>query len=336
MHRLVAALLLLTLSVTTHAQPAFNTPAPARTPSAAEATSTVSDLRWERRIVLVLTPSLEDPRYLTQAGELLPHVDALTERRVRVITALPGSPDRARLNFAADDFTTLLLGLDGGIKLARRDLMTIDLLVKEIDSMSMRQSEMRGQVRARAAGAAATPLAADEVRNLLNLNPEPVSGGWYDEVYRSELRWAAPSPDDSSAFPGGRAGASTITYLFDGPDKHHRLQSHRADEIYHFLTGDPIEVLLLPPTGEARVITMGNDLKAGHTLQLVLPAGSAYTSRLRPGGTHGWAVIGATIVPGWQVEDVIRPDPAALATRFPQHAEWITVASADPAATAKN
>lgn len=297
----------------------------------------LDSFQWKKRVLLILTPSTEDPRYANQAAALLPRLPELAERDVIIITALPGDAARSRLPLPADGFAALLIGLDGGIKLTRGDVMTAATVIDEIDRMPMRRSELRGQTQARLDGNTDAPLTANEVIELLGLVPETTSTGFFTEVYRSASRWPAdtsgPETEPGDDFPAGRAAASNITYLFAGPDAQHRLQSHRADEIYHFLAGDPIEVLLLPAADatetEARVIVMGNDLAAGHVPQLVLPAGSAYTSRIRPGGRTGWSLIGATVVPGWQVDDVIRPDAEALAARFPSFADRIRSAVAN-------
>lgn len=294
---------------------------------ALRAESLLDQYTWQKRVVLILAPSVQDPRFAAQAAALLPNLTELADRKVEIITALPGDLARARFPLGEDAFAVLLIGLDGGIKLTRGDLMSAELIIQEIDGMPMRKSELRSQAKARDDGDAAAPLSAAEVIAQLQLSPEPTSGGYYREIYRSELRWTAPAGSDPRVFPGGRAGASTIDYLFAGPEARHRLQSHRSDEIYHFLAGDPIEVLLLPVAGAAQVITLGSDLKSGQTTQLVLPAGSAYTSRVKAGGSSGWSLIGATVVPGWQVEDVIRPDANALAARFPAYADWIKSAA---------
>ena len=298
------------------------------------ATRPLDQFMWKERVLLIVTPSLDAPRYLAEAASLLPQMAALQARRLQIVTALPGDPNRARLPLGDDAFAVVLIGLDGGMKASRGDLMSADLVIKEIDNPATRKSEIRGQTKARNDGDTAAPLTAAEVIEKLGLSAEPTSSGWYSEVYRSERRWSAPADADDRTFPGGRAGASTITYLLAGLDAHPRLQSHRSDEIYHFLGGDPIEVLVLPPAdqpaAEARVVTMGNDLQADQVPQLVLPAGTAYTSRIKTGGQTGWSLIGATVVPGWQIEDVIHPDADALAKRFPAYADWIAAGAKAP------
>src|SRR5207249_6326954 len=58
----------------------------------------------------------------------------------------------------------------------------------------------------------------------------------------------------------------------------HRLAS---DEVFHFYLGDPVEMLHLLPDRSHRVLTLGHDLAAGMTLQVVVPAGVWQGARLR-------------------------------------------------------
>jgi hypothetical protein len=104
----------------------------------------------KKRILLVATPTLEDARYARQAALLLPALPELQMRDVAIVVARPGDARRARLPLKDDDFMVALIGLDGGIKLARRDLLTGEELMKEIDTKSLRRSEELSAERERA------------------------------------------------------------------------------------------------------------------------------------------------------------------------------------------
>ena len=48
----------------------------------------------------------------------------------------------------------------------------------------------------------------------------------------------------------------------------------RSDEIFHFYFGDPVQMLLLYPSGESRIVFMGHDMPSGQKTQLVVPKGT--------------------------------------------------------------
>lgn len=286
----------------------------------AETPDPLEGFRWKSRVLVVATPSLDDARYARQAAALLAARPELAQRHIEVVVAPPGDPRRARWSLDDDAFAVMFVGLDGGLKFARREVLPSADLFAETDRESTRQSELRNQVMDRNDGNEDAPLTIDEVRSLLQLEPETSSSGWFEEIYRSAQSVTLSTGES-------RAAASTINYLYAGPTAVHRLQAHRSDEIYHFLAGDPVEVLVLPPEGAARIVVLGTDFATGQVPQVVLPTGAAYTSRPRAGGRTGWSLIGATVVPGWALEDVIRPDVEALVTQFPEHAAWIRQAA---------
>ena len=64
----------------------------------------------------------------------------------------------------------------------------------------------------------------------------------------------------------------------------------KSDEVFHFYAGDAVEMLQLWPDGSGRIVTIGNDLAAGHEPQVVVPAGVWQGCRLIRGGS--WALHG--------------------------------------------
>jgi len=88
------------------------------------------------------------------------------------------------------------------------------------------------------------------------------------------------------------------------------------DEIFHFYTGDPVEMLLLEPGGPGRLVVLGPHLDAGHHPQVVVPGGQWQGSRLLPGGVA--ALLGTTMAPGFDAGDYEAGDPDALARAWPE------------------
>ena len=162
-------------------------------------------------------------------------------------------------------------------------------------------------------------LHADEVIALLHLEPLIIEGGFFSETYRCP---------ESVPFGqwGVRSLATTIYYLLRGADvsKLHRL---RADEIFHFYAGDPVEMLLLSD-GDGKKVTLGADLAAGMRPQVLIPRNTWQGCRLSPGGA--WALLGTTVSPGFAYEDFEPGSSAELAALHPAHADLIRTLNPEP------
>ena len=87
---------------------------------------------------------------------------------------------------------------------------------------------------------------------------------------------------------------------------------------------------MLYPDGSSRLETLGPDLAAGQTPQLVVPAGVWQGSALRPGGTC--ALMGTTMAPGYLPESYTHGDRDALLSRYPHRKDMIIRLTGQPAA----
>lgn len=135
-------------------------------------------------------------------------------------------------------------------------------------------------------------MTADEIKTLLTLEPHPVEGGSYRRTYTS-----AGSVDLSR---GTRAMGTAIYYLLE-PGTFSEMHVLDSDEMFHFYLGDPVEMLQLYPSGESRVVTLGQDLPAGQHVQVVVPAGVWQGTRLVGNGKV--ALLGCTVTPGFDFAD---------------------------------
>jgi hypothetical protein len=164
-------------------------------------------------------------------------------------------------------------------------------------------------------------MTAEEIVQLLDLQPLPQEGGLFRQTYRSaeELPAAALPP----RYGGPRRFATAIYYLLtDDPDSFSALHRLKTDELYHCYLGDPVQMLLLHPGGDSERIVLGPDLAAGQRVQFVVPAGSWQGSRLVPGGR--WALLGTTMAPGYEPED-FELGGRGLLTTYPDQAGLIHV-----------
>lgn len=102
----------------------------------------LSDLRWEKRPVLLFAPSRDDPAYTRQMALFESARDALAERDIVVLSDTdPKAPSKLRQGFQPGGFKLVLIGKDGGIKLEENGILTPQQLFAVIDSMPMRRRE---------------------------------------------------------------------------------------------------------------------------------------------------------------------------------------------------
>jgi len=161
-------------------------------------------------------------------------------------------------------------------------------------------------------------MTAEEIMRLLALEPLPGEGGFFRSSYRS------PDVLSTSALPerycGPRQLGSAIYYLLpaDVCSRMHRLST---DELFHFYLGDPIHFLRLFPDGTSDLVTMGPDIACGQKLQLLIPRGCWQGGYVQGGGA--FALLGATMCPGFDYDDFQLGNRHALIERYPHRRELI-------------
>ncbi len=121
----------------------------------------------------------------------------------------------------------------------------------------------------------------EDLISALGLAPHP-EGGWYRRT------WLA------HAAAGERPAGSAIYYLLlEGEvSAPHRID---ATELWHFYSGDPLELTREWPDGAADRTILGTNVAAGHVPQLVVEAGVWQSAR--PLGR--FALVGATVTPAF-------------------------------------
>lgn len=165
------------------------------------------------------------------------------------------------------------------------------------------------------------PLDPQQIIDLLGLQPLPQEGGFYHETYRATL--TIPTDALPDAYEGDRH-ASTAIYFLITPQECSAMHILPTDEMFHFYAGDPVEMLLLYPDGDAEQRTMGVDLAAGQRPQVLAPGGVWQGCRLRDGGR--WALLGCTVAPGFDFRDfhvASHEEIESLAEHFPSHADQV-------------
>ena len=155
-------------------------------------------------------------------------------------------------------------------------------------------------------------MIANEIKEFLKLAPHPVEGGYFRRTYTSTLNVGLER--------GERAAGTAIYYLLE-PGTFSEMHVLVSDELFHFYLGDPVEMLQLWPSGETRVVTLGQDLAAGQHVQLLVPAGVWQGTRLLGDGKV--ALLGCSVTPGFDFADYKSGSYAELAEKWPEQADKI-------------
>jgi hypothetical protein len=118
----------------------------------------LKDYQWKNRLILVFSPSPEDPGYRALEKEIVDQAEEIIDRDLLVFHILEtgeiklgesslrtGAGDYLRESFSISSgtLTVLLIGKDGGVKLRRKGGVKLDEIFSLIDTMPMRQREMR-------------------------------------------------------------------------------------------------------------------------------------------------------------------------------------------------
>jgi predicted cupin superfamily sugar epimerase len=152
---------------------------------------------------------------------------------------------------------------------------------------------------------------AARIIEALGLEPHP-EGGYFSETYRHQRA------------VGDRSLCTAIYYVVtaQSPSRMHRVVS---DEIWHFYAGDALEMLQL--RDGAKIVAIGADVVAGQRPQVFVPAGIWQGARVKPGGSY--ALVGATVSPGFSYDDFEIGDREELVAKYPECAALITALTSD-------
>jgi predicted cupin superfamily sugar epimerase len=155
-------------------------------------------------------------------------------------------------------------------------------------------------------------MTAAEIKEWLQLEAHPVEGGYFRRTYTS-----ARTVETAE---GERAMGSAIYYLLE-PGTFSEMHVLTSDELFHFYLGDPVEMLQLWPSGDSRLVVLGTDLAAGQQVQHLVPAGVWQGTRLVGDGKV--ALLGCSVVPGFDFADYTSGSYSELAAKWPEQAARI-------------
>jgi len=162
---------------------------------------------------------------------------------------------------------------------------------------------------------------AQQIIEALRLQPHPIEGGYFRETYRAFGSIPASLLPPGYPREGTRSLGTSIYYLLT-PETFSELHRLPTEEIFHVYLGGPVRMLQLFGGGMGRELLMGADILGGQEPQVVVPAGVWQGSMLEPGVE--FALLGATMAPGFDYADYEQGSRAELLAQYPSHAAMIT------------
>lgn len=145
----------------------------------------------------------------------------------------------------------------------------------------------------------------EEIITRLHLRPLEPEGGFYARTWTSPLASSTGGP------------SATAIYFLLTRDTFSAIHRLKAEEVWHFYDGDPVEHIQWGTQGVLCRNILGHDLRAGERPQLIVPAGSWQGARILKSHTLlGWSLMGCTLSPGWRDEDFELGCDAQLPAEF--------------------
>jgi predicted cupin superfamily sugar epimerase len=161
-------------------------------------------------------------------------------------------------------------------------------------------------------------MTADDVKQLLQLQPLAIEGDFFSETYRSRWNVSAEYLPDGIRSP--RSICTAIYYMIT-PETFSALHRLPGSEIFHFYLGDPAIMLQLLFNGSSQTITLGSDLAREQQPQVVVRGGVWQGCKLAPGGN--FALMGTTMSPGFDYADYENGNREQLTAQYPGAAALI-------------
>lgn len=146
----------------------------------------------------------------------------------------------------------------------------------------------------------------------LQLQPHP-EGGYYRETYRAEEKIGKECLP--LRYHSDRTFSTAIYFLLETGDvsRFHRL---RSDEIWHYYDGSSMTLYIIDRTGESRQVNVGPE-----NFQAVIKAGWWFGAEVNE--PDSYCLVGCTVAPGFDFEDLDLAKRDELLSEFPAHREII-------------
>jgi predicted cupin superfamily sugar epimerase len=141
---------------------------------------------------------------------------------------------------------------------------------------------------------------AQNIKDWLKLQPNDAEGGFFAGTYTSAINLPNSVLPGFPPVEGGRFLCSAIYYFLEtgSVSVMHKVT---GDMIYHFYSGNPVEMLLLYPDKSYEICTFSNHMAPGANPMKVIPGGTWLGSRMV--SQTGYALMGVTMAPGFNPTD---------------------------------
>ncbi|PKB18302.1 hypothetical protein CLU82_3572 [Flavobacterium sp. 5] len=172
-------------------------------------------------------------------------------------------------------------------------------------------------------------MTPEEIKIKLQLEPNNEEGGFFASVYQSEILIPNTILPGFPPTNNLRPLSGAIYYFLDqsGCSILHKVT---GDMVYHFYSGDPVEMLLLYPEQypiRTEICIFSNDVLAGGKPMKAIPGGTWLGSRLLTGGNY--ALMGVTMAPGFSPTDYSIGDRKELIESYPEQKSLIEILTKD-------
>lgn len=141
----------------------------------------------------------------------------------------------------------------------------------------------------------------------LKLKKHP-EGGYFSETYRSKS--AFKSTHLPKKFGGSRNHSTSIYFLLEGKNfsAFHKL---KADEVWHFYSGSPLNIYIIQKSGKLKKIVLGKN----HHYQAVVPAEHWFAAEVSD--SKSYSLAGCNVSPGFHFNDMELAEKTKLIKLYP-------------------
>jgi predicted cupin superfamily sugar epimerase len=141
----------------------------------------------------------------------------------------------------------------------------------------------------------------------LKLQPHP-EGGYYKEVFRSELEVLRPSS------PIMKQACTSIYYLLEGTDYSgfHRLAS---DELWYFHKGEPLLIHVIDEQGNYTAHKLSDTVDG--SLSIAIEAGLWFAAEIPSG--NGFVLVSCAVAPGFDFTEFEMAKKEEMIALYPQY-----------------
>jgi len=132
-------------------------------------------------------------------------------------------------------------------------------------------------------------------------------GGFYKETYRCSESLTAPFNQEL------RSISTAIYFLLQEKEVSH-FHRIKSDELWFFHEGETLEILVIE-NNQIHIHLLGKNILQGEQLQVIVPAGCWFASRIRSG--TNFSLVSCTVAPGFDFQDFELANREALCSEYP-------------------